>query len=215
MTGADCSEHDQSPSSSLVSRPVRAMTTRLTLVCHAATTATRAARFPAGDPLEDGALRHVPTLRRRFADADRCWTSPVPCAVETAAALQLTATAEPALRDIDHGRWSGRRLIEVEAEEPGAIQVWLQDPGAAPHGGESMLELLARVGDWLDAHRTTPGRVAAVPHPAVIRAAVVDAIEATPASFWRIDVAPLSLTTLSGSHGRWTLGSIGRVRDDP
>lgn len=193
----------------------RPMTTRLTLVCHAATTATRAARFAADDPLDVGALRHVPPLRRRLADADRCWSSPAPCAVETAAALQLAAKIEPVLRDIDHGRWSGRSLVEVQAEEPETIQAWLQDPGAAPHGGESVLDLIARVGGWLDAQRATPGRVAAVTHPAVIRAAIVHAIEAAPASFWRIDVAPLALATLNGSHGRWTLGSVGRMRDGP
>ena len=187
------------------------MTTRLSLVCHAATAATRAARFAADEVLEDGALRRVPAAMRRLSDEGRCWTSPAPCAVQTAAALRLAASAEPALRDVDHGRWRGRSLLEVQAEEPAAILAWLQDPGAAPHGGESILEVMARVAGWLDAQGATPGRAAAVTHPAVIRAAIVHAIEASPRSFWRIDVAPLSLATLNGSRGRWTLASIGAI----
>jgi broad specificity phosphatase PhoE len=47
-----------------------------------------------------------------------------------------------------------------------------------------------------------------VTHASVIRAAIVCALEAEPRSFWRIDIAPLSLTRLSGNHGRWTLVSM-------
>jgi broad specificity phosphatase PhoE len=44
---------------------------------------------------------------------------------------------------------------------------------------------------------------------AVIRAAIVHAIEATPQSFWRIDVAPLSCAQVSSTGGRWNLVSLG------
>jgi hypothetical protein len=37
---------------------------------------------------------------------------------------------------------------------------------------------------------------------------MVHAIEAGPRSFWRIDVAPLSVTRLSANNGRWTLASL-------
>jgi hypothetical protein len=37
---------------------------------------------------------------------------------------------------------------------------------------------------------------------------VVHAIRATPASFWRIDVPPLSRTVLSGRPSSWTLRSL-------
>jgi broad specificity phosphatase PhoE len=53
-----------------------------------------------------------------------------------------------------------------------------------------------------------------VTHAAVIRAAIVHAIEATPQSFWRIDVAPLSCTLLSGSESRWNLVSSGCSMSD-
>jgi broad specificity phosphatase PhoE len=53
------------------------------------------------------------------------------------------------------------------------------------------------------------GRSVAVTHPAVIRAAIVVAIEAKPVSFWRIDIAPLSIVDLGSNGSRWTLKSIG------
>jgi broad specificity phosphatase PhoE len=56
--------------------------------------------------------------------------------------------------------------------------------------------------------------VVAVTHASVIRAAIVGAIESEPRSFWRIDIARLSLTKLSGDHGRWTPVSMGIVNGE-
>jgi hypothetical protein len=43
----------------------------------------------------------------------------------------------------------------------------------------------------------------------VIKAAIVHAIKATPESFWRIDIAPLSRTVLSGTADDWRLRALG------
>lgn len=104
------------------------------------------------------------------------------------------------------GRWSGARLTEVSADEPDRVAAWLADPSAAPHGGESLLELCARVGAWLDSLRgSDDGPVLGVAEPAVIRAAAVHALDLPPQAFWRLDVAPLTVTELSGRSGRWNL----------
>ena len=124
------------------------------------------------------------------------------------------ATPDPMLRDCNYGRWTGRSLDEVQAQEPDAVAEWLQNPGAAPHGGESVLAVMERVAGWLDAQLASSGVTVAITHASVIRAAILHAIEAGPRSFWRIDVAPLSLTRLSGNNGRWTLVSIGAMRAD-
>ena len=78
-----------------------------------------------------------------------------------------------------------------------------------------MLALMKRVATWLDAQNATLGVTVAVTHASVIRAAILHAIEAGPRSFWRIDVAPLSLTRLSGDVSRWTLVSIGAMNVEP
>jgi broad specificity phosphatase PhoE len=188
------------------------MTARLKLLCHASTSATRTSAFPADEPIDAQGRRKLAALTHRLHDADRLLTSPALRAVQTAEALRLGAVATPALRDCDYGRWSGLSLEEAHEREPEAVAEWLRDPEAAPHGGESIAALMARVGNWLDGCKATPGVTLAVTHASVIRAAIVLALDAGPRSFWRIDIAPLSLTKLSGDRGRWTLVSTGPIK---
>jgi broad specificity phosphatase PhoE len=185
----------------------RSSTTRLRLLCHASTSAVRTSAFPADEPI-DSQKRHVLAVtRRRVLHADRCLTSPALRTRQTAEALQLDATIEPTLRDCDYGRWAGLSFDKLQAEQPAALADWMCDPATAPDGGESILSLIERVGAWLEAQSWTPGKTVAITHASVIRAAVVHAIGAPPQSFWRIDIAPLSITSLSGTKGRWNLVS--------
>jgi broad specificity phosphatase PhoE len=186
------------------------MTARLLLVCHAGTAAMRGAAFPADEPIDAAGAAKAAALARRLPRADRAWTSPALRARQTASALGLDAVVEPALRDQDYGRWRGRPMADIEAEEPLALAAWLADPATAPHGGEDFSSLGARVGAWLDHRRDGTGRLVAVTHAAVIRAAIIHAIEASARSFGHIDVAPLSLTELGCTAGRWRLRALDR-----
>ena len=76
---------------------------------------------------------------------DRCWTSPELRTRQTAEALGLSADIQPMLRECDYGRWAGKKFSEIAADEPDAANSWLRDPAAAPHGGESILDLMRRV----------------------------------------------------------------------
>jgi broad specificity phosphatase PhoE len=92
------------------------------------------------------------------------------------------------------------------AREPQAVDAWLADPRTAPHGGESLLTFISRVGGWLDTRPAEEGcRIVAVAEPSVIRAALVYALKAPPATYWNLDVHPLSTTTLTGRAGYWNL----------
>ncbi|MGO9430831.1 histidine phosphatase family protein [Rhodoblastus sp.] len=190
------------------------MTTRLKLLCHASTSAVRTSAFPADEPLDMQGRQKLAAFPHGLLRADRYLTSPALRASQTAEILQLNATVEPMLRDCDYGRWTGRSFDEVQTQEPEAVAEWVQNPGAAPHGGESILALMERVATWLDAQNGMSGQTVAVTHAAVIRAAIIHAIEAGTRSFWRIDVAPLSLTRLGGNNGRWTLVSVGTMKAD-
>jgi broad specificity phosphatase PhoE len=181
----------------------------LRLLCHASTSAVRTSAFPADEPIDSQKQHVLAVMQRRFLNADRVLTSPALRARQTAEALQLDATIEPMLRDCDYGRWAGLSSDQVQAQEPDLLADWLRDPGAAPHGGEAILSLIERVGAWLDGQSAVPGTTIAVTHASVIRAAVICAIGAPPQSFWRIDIAPLSITRLSGAHGRWNLSAAG------
>ncbi len=188
------------------------MITRLTLLCSLSTSALRTAAFPGDEPIdplgEADATAGILSLGR----IDQVRTSPALRARQTAEALGLAATVDVALRDCAYGRWTGRSLADMQAEEPDAVTAWITDPAAAPHGGESVLDVLSRVAHWLDDRAGETGHSVAVTHPAVIRAAIVHAIQATPQSFWRIDVAPLSATDLRQHQGHWTLRSMGCFR---
>jgi broad specificity phosphatase PhoE len=182
------------------------MTTRVRLICHAPTAATRRVAFaPDDEPAEPKALQKLVVLPARALQ--NVLTSPALCARQTAEALHCVASIDPALRDCDYGRWTGRDLDFVLAEDPVALGTWLTDPASAPHGGESMVHVIARVAAWLD--RLGPGAVTAITHAVVIRAAIVHALGAPASSCRQIDIAPLSATQLSAHEGRWTLRGIG------
>jgi len=184
------------------------MVQRLTLISHAPTAATRAAAFPLDEGIDEKARRDASAFSGVLPQFATAWTSPARRAIETAAALNVDAKIEPLLRDMDLGRWAGRTFTDVEGSEPDDMVRWLSDTAASPHGGESVEALLSRVANWLRSAGERQGRSVAVTHPAVIRAAIVVAIEATPVSFWRIDIAPLGLVELGSNGRRWTLKSI-------
>ena len=171
---------------------------RLVLVCHGATAATRKAAFPVDEPLEASAVEQARTLGAALPDSNYSWTSPALRARQTALALSLDANPQPALAECDYGRWAGRRLKDVSAEEPEAVETWLRDFEAAPHGGESLAVLFARVSGWLDKIMIGEGQVIAVTHASVIRAAVIHLLRAPRESFWQIDIEPLSVVDLTG-----------------
>jgi broad specificity phosphatase PhoE len=186
------------------------MTAHLLLLAHAPTAGMRIAAFPREDePLEPEAFARLAGFSGKLRHADRLLVSPAARARETAAGLGLAAIVAPALADCDYGRWRGERLDEIEQREPEAVAAWLEDPEAAPHGGESLAALIARVGGWLDDEAGAQGVTLAITHGAVVRAAIVAAIGAPARTFWRLDAAPLSLTRLSGHSGRWRLVGLG------
>ncbi len=174
---------------------------RLTLVSHAMTDAMAAGRFPTDEPLNSVGHRQV-DASIELGVVERAVCGPEKRTRQTADLLGLQAATDTRLADLDCGRWRGDVLGGVLAAD---LAVWLTDPAQAPHGGESIVELVDRTRDWLDSltmHRT---RVVAVTHPAVIRAAILVALDAPPKSFWRIDIAPVSRTVMHFRGHAWTL----------
>ena len=181
----------------------------LTLICHGATRAVRVASFPEDEPLDPAGLAAADALAGSIRRADTALTSPALRARQTAEALKLGAATDAGLRDLDYGNWSGRSLADVAAADAAGAAAWMADTSSAPHGGETVDAMLIRMAAWLEAAGKMDGRVVAVTHASVIRAAVVTALDAKPISFWRIDVAPLCRVRLRHGPGGWTLVSIG------
>lgn len=181
------------------------ITVRLTLIAPAPGAALRQTRIDDDAPLDERGLRQARAAAPAIPAVGVQLCAPSLRCRQTAEALGLTPTVETGLRDCDMGTWRGRTLADLAATEPDALASWTTDPAAAPHGGESVLDLCGRVATWLDHLPADSGRVLAVTEPAVIRAAVLHALSAPTPAFWRIDVPPLSATRLVGRDGRWNL----------
>ena len=79
---------------------------------------------------------------------DRLISSDLKRAVDTAdlvsAACGLPVKYDARLRETHLGEWQGRTVAEIEDGWPGAIATWRSDPGWAPPGGESRIEVVRR-----------------------------------------------------------------------
>jgi broad specificity phosphatase PhoE len=171
------------------------MTVRLTLLAHAPTEATRRHRFPLDEPADDVTLPLLDAQATVLTSAARRCR-------QAAEALGAAATVEARLDDWDLGAWGGRAPTELD---PAELQVWLSDPDAAPHGGESLAGLMIRVGGLLTELAGADGVLVACTHPAVLRAATVHALDAPLTAFWRVDVEPLARLSMTATGARWNL----------
>ena len=177
------------------------MAPRIVLVAHAATAATRRAAFPMDEVIERPADIGPAGLRTA-----QVLSGPELRCTQTAAALGWAPTVIPGLADLDAGEWTGRDLGDLFAAEPGLLQRWMTDTDARPPGGESLSDLVRRVGGALDSRDWPDGRSVIVTTPLVIRAAITHLLQ-VPVLF-AIDIEPLSATVLTGHGGRWKLRAL-------
>jgi broad specificity phosphatase PhoE len=181
---------------------------RLTLISHAATEAQRRSAFPIDEPVMEREITKISGLNWRAPSTALVWCGPEQRTQQTSRILGLSVMIADGLRDCDYGRWRGRKMDEVQAEDQEGLLAWLSDPTAAPHGGESLESLVVRVGIWMDEQRIAKHTIA-VTHPAIVRAAVVHALRIPPQIFWRVDVEPFTMTDLRCHNNVWTLRSLG------
>jgi broad specificity phosphatase PhoE len=181
---------------------------RITFISHAPTAAVRRAAFPLDEPIEQHELEKLRSIGWIPPRVRRVYAGPERRTKQTASALGLDPIPSAELKDLDYCSWRGKSLDEVRSTDPDGVHRWLTDIDAAPHGGESIANVLARIKRWL-AGQHSSGHTLAVTHPAVIRAAVVLTLRAPAQSFWRIDIPPVSITDLRWSGGFWNLRGSG------
>ena len=188
--------------------------TRLTLICHARTIAQKQARFSVDEALDADWLRRRGQVEHGYRNVRQLLCGPELRTRQTAALFGDEFQVDPALADCDLGRWRGLSIDELLKVEPQALQTWLDDAEAAPHGGESVARLCRRVGDWLVSLETRPGHLLAVTHPFVIRAALMTVMGCPAATFNRIDIEPLSTLELR-FNGVWRLRTQEPGQESP
>jgi broad specificity phosphatase PhoE len=181
--------------------------TRLRFLSHPATPQLRNGTFPTDEPLDPRAFATLESLAWNPQGIQKLWVSPELRTVQTAAALGLHAELAPELRECDYGSWQGHALEDLFDTDPAGLTSWLEDLSAAPHHGESLRDLVTRVADWLESQRRA-GPSIVVTHASIIRAVIVHTLSAPLESFGQIEVAPLTLTDIRLSGGRWHLRSV-------
>jgi alpha-ribazole phosphatase len=104
------------------------------------------------------------------------WSSPSRRCAEpaalVAAARGLAHRIDPALHELHHGTFEGRRYLDIEREEPAAFEAWMAGwLERGPPGGEGARDLEVRVGAWLRMRALDPERaLGIVAHAGVVRA---------------------------------------------
>jgi broad specificity phosphatase PhoE len=175
----------------------RSMATQLTMLCSAATAASRVGAFPARDqPLDVAGFDKA--RRRSIAPKPAVvLRSPARAAGETAAALGFAATLEDRLADMEFGVWEGRSLAEIHTTQPQELERWIAQPERGAPSGETFDQVRQRIRPWLAAMERTDRRVLAITHAAIVRAVLAEALELPDRSAMRFDIAPLSAVRLS------------------
>lgn len=154
--------------------------TRLYLVRHGETTLAAEDRFAGSSDVElsETGRAQAEAIGRRLAAAplQAVYASPMKRTLATAGCIAephgLTVIELSGLREIDHGRWEGRRRDEVARDFPEEYAAWTADPfRCAPEGGEPGVQVMARasgaIARILEAHDGET--VAVVSHKATIR----------------------------------------------
>lgn len=163
----------------------------------------RTGGFPSPDEPLDAAGERAAQRAARSRLAGALLTSPALAARQTAAALG-GGRADEALRDVDHGAWTGASFADLPPE---ALAGWLADPAAGAPDGESLPAVVERLRPWLALRAAADETVTAVTHPMVIRAALAVALQVAPAAVMRVDIAPLSSVRLSFNRA-WRLQAL-------
>lgn len=181
---------------------------RLRVTAHAATARASALVFGDAGP----ALSLPPAPARGTAAAGSALCGPEPACGQSARAKGWAVEVSAGLRGPDTGSWTGSSLSEIAVADPVGLAGWLGDPDARPHGGETLTELVGRVGDLLqhcvEPDDTGQGRRLWVATPLVVRALVVVALGAPAAVIFAVDVGFGGEVLLSGSGRSWRLQGL-------
>jgi broad specificity phosphatase PhoE len=167
-------------------------------------------------PLDDAGLGQADAIAGALASTalGEVVTSPLVRAVQTAEVLArgrgFEVARDPRLGDLRIGPWEGKPAAEVVASTD--YRRMLAAPDERGPGGESLREVQRRARAAIDqilADNPTGEAVAVITHGAVVRALVLDLLDAPLESFEELDVAPGSITAISFAGAAPRLRVVG------
>lgn len=180
---------------------------RLLFVRHGTTKANQEKRFLGrlDSPLSEQGEGEVKALAARLKNEkiSHVISSPLLRASQTASVIaaehNLPVTIDERLIELDYGSWDGMTWQEVGMLDFAGRQAWLEDGVSyAPHGGETMTTVAARVGATLQEWRATinpeAGAVVAVFHGAALAAALCTLLDTPLRGLWPYRAKPASLS---------------------
>ena len=131
----------------------------------------------------------------------RVVASPLCRALDTATpiatAFSLKVEVDDRLVELDYGEWDQRSLRDVAASE---WTRWRADPHFAPPGGESLVQVGARVAEFCE-ERIDEDLVVAVSHVSPIKGAVCWALGIDEQATWRMFLDLASITRVGRRAG--------------
>jgi broad specificity phosphatase PhoE len=150
----------------------------------------------ADPPLSEEGRAQASALAARIPSGARVVCSPLHRARETAAAFGLPVEVDDRWVELDYGVLDGMPLADVPDD---VWRTWRADPAYRPEGGETLVELGARVRSACDELTADAqgGDVVVVSHVSPIKAALAWALRTDDRVSWRIFVEVASIARVA------------------
>jgi broad specificity phosphatase PhoE len=148
-------------------------------------------------PLTDLGREQASAAAAAVGRPGRLVCSPLLRARQTAEAFGVDdVTVDERWIELDYGDWDGLVLKEMD---PAAWERWRGDPSFAPPGGESLVDLAARVHAACEAlvDEARAADVVVVSHVSPIKAAVAWALGVGPETSWRMFLGVAAVTRIA------------------
>ncbi|MEN9803751.1 MAG: hypothetical protein RIS41_598 [Actinomycetota bacterium] len=192
------------------------MAGEIVLVRHGRTALNASGRLQGrvDEPLDEVGREQARRLAARLApslgDDDLVISSPLVRARDTAAALERDTRIDERWIEMSYGVFDGVPQGDVAPE---VWSRWRNDPGFAPDGGESLLEVAERVHRACDDLRemARDRRVVVVSHVSPIKAAIAWALGTDPTTSWRMHLDTAAVTRISVSGRGMALVSFNET----
>ena len=187
---------------------------KILLIRHGHVEGIQPERFRGREPLEltEQGRAEAACVARRIASRCRpgkIYTSPMGRCVKTAEAIakacRVAAEICDELTDIDYGAWQFKTFEQARFQDPALFAAWF----ATPHlvrfpNGESLQDLAARSANALQLvlARNPDDTIALVSHDSVNRALLLQFLDLSLSSYWRIVQHPCCINEIDIVDGR-------------